>query len=180
MADKWKQFVKDNYPKLILFLYCLLLVYLMFFAFGRLERWDEYHFSLRINSVPLWIPKHFSLNTMYLWGISLGNLLLFAPFGLLLPLCFPRTCGKYGRGLLCFVLGITFVELLQMLTRLGSFDVQDILVNSMGFSLGYAAWRLSLRSKTRAGQAVCFLAAGFLLTLLCLAGAQIVNHCLFY
>ena len=117
---------------------------------------------------------------MYLWGISLGNLLLFAPFGLLLPLCFPRTCGKYGRGLLCFVLGITFVELLQMLTRLGSFDVQDILVNSMGFSLGYAAWRLSLRAKTKAGQVFCFLAAGFLLTLLCLAGAQIVNHCLFY
>ena len=178
--NKPKLFAKDNYPKLILFLYCLLLVYLMFFAFGRLERWDEYHFSLRFNSVPLWIPKHFSLNTMYLWGISLGNLLLFAPFGLLLPLCFPRTCGKYGRGLLCFVLGITFVELLQMLTRLGSFDVQDILVNSMGFSLGYAAWRLSLRAKTKAGQVFCFLAAGFLLTLLCLAGAQIVNHCLFY
>ena len=43
--NKPKLFAKDNYPKLILFLYCLLLVYLMFFAFGRLERWDETFFS---------------------------------------------------------------------------------------------------------------------------------------
>ncbi len=63
-----------------------------------------------------------------------GNIAVFVPFGLALPIVFRW---RLGKTLLSFMLFITLLEVLQMLTRRGSFDIDDILMNSAAVVLGY-------------------------------------------
>ena len=63
--------------------------------------------------------------------------------------------------------------LMQMLTRLGSFDMEDILVNTWGFSLGFYAVRLS---RERPVALACWLAA---LTVLSILAAELLNSVFF-
>ena len=60
-----------------------------------------------------------------------GNLAAFMPFGLFLPLYFPkmRRAGGFLRGMLLIVFGI---EGLQLLCMSGAFDVDDIILNVGG------------------------------------------------
>lgn len=64
-----------------------------------------------------------------------GNILLFIPAGLLIPRLF-KPMRNFFLFLLIAVVTILFVELLQLLTLLGSFDVDDIILNVSGMMIG--------------------------------------------
>lgn len=69
----------------------------------------------------------------WVWAMMLGNVLMLAPFGFLVPLLWERF-----RGLRVLPAGLGFilaVELLQPLTG-RSFDVDDILLNLLGVLAG--------------------------------------------
>ncbi|WP_238327455.1 VanZ family protein [Paenibacillus gorillae] len=51
------------------------------------------------------------------------------------------------RLILFFVLSITIVETLQMITRLGAFDIDDIIINTMGAAVGFWAQRFVTRNR---------------------------------
>lgn len=70
----------------------------------------------------------------------LGNLVIFLPMGLVLPCLFRRWRRPlvFGVGML---LMLFCVEGLQLLTKLGSFDVDDILLNGIGAWAGWAMAR---------------------------------------
>lgn len=124
---------------LLLVIYSIVILYFMFFGFGRPQisnSIQEYKFSLIPTSIPLWYPIQFS----FLWFFSLGNLLAFVPFGILIPTMFNV---KYGRFIFIFLFSIFSLEILQMITYLGSFDIEDIIVNSMGASIGFFSYRIS-------------------------------------
>ena len=168
-----------RFHRVLFFSYLLLVIYLMLFAFGRTKQWDTYQFSFTLTSIPLWIPKHFTMDIIEIWVFSLGNLLMFVPFGALLPINFPTACGKYGRSLLFFVAGITLMEFLQMLTLLGSFDVEDILINAIGFSIGFLSWKISQKMKPPGRFVLFFILSVFAFTVLSLIGAEIINTIFF-
>lgn len=64
-----------------------------------------------------------------------GNILAFVPLGLLLPIIF-KSCKSFHKvALIAFSLSLTF-ELTQLLLKIGSFDVDDILLNLLGSVLG--------------------------------------------
>ena len=73
-----------------------------------------------------------------LWGRRniWGNLLPFIPLGFILPGAHPGICSakRFFPFALAFILSI---ELFQLVTRLGSFDIDDILLNMLGAALGY-------------------------------------------
>lgn len=77
----------------------------------------------------------------YLEGAGL-NILLFVPFGYLLPLLWKRA-DRWWKVVLCgFVLSLG-IELIQMVTHLGMFDLDDLMNNSLGALLGWfchAGW----------------------------------------
>ncbi|PWV98475.1 VanZ like protein [Paenibacillus cellulosilyticus] len=115
--------------------YGCLLQYWMFFAFGRDARVAD---GYRYNVVPFSTIEHF----VHIAGRFrraaafnlLGNIIMFVPFGLLLPLT------KRLHPLvwtLLFAAGITSLELLQLATKRGMFDVDDIILNTGGFLIGY-------------------------------------------
>lgn len=73
-----------------------------------------------------------------------GNIVMFVPLGFLLP-CITDRFAKLkftlsGAVLLAFVL-----EALQLLTLRGSFDIDDIILRSVGAMLGFAVWHIIFR-----------------------------------
>ncbi|MEJ8303365.1 VanZ family protein [Saccharibacillus sacchari] len=127
-------------------LYTLLIVYFMFFAFGRGDSVADSYTFMFVPDNFLKLPSLSDLLHPTLMDlVSLGNIAAFIPFGLLIPLLYPI---RFVRFLLGFVLSITVLETVQALTMLGSFDVDDILRNSTGAAIGYGAYKLGSRTKS--------------------------------
>lgn len=122
----------------ILTLYSATVIYWMFIGFGR-----EVHTEgpLQYNLVPLrTVLLYFDLGN----GLSLtsrlvnllGNVVVFIPFGFLTPLLKLRFISLL-RISLYVVPCILLLESLQMLLHVGSFDIDDLLLNLLGVWAGY-------------------------------------------
>lgn len=74
---------------------------------------------------------------------SLLNVLLFVPFGLLVPLCWPgmRGAGRMVGGGLAFS---ALIELSQLFNHRCT-DVDDLLLNGLGALIGYGLYRICAR-----------------------------------
>ncbi|MFM9280798.1 VanZ family protein [Paenibacillus jiagnxiensis] len=127
--------------------YTLLIIYFWFFAFGRTDKVDqisEYTF--------IFLPDAFFrvpglsdiLHPTLMDFVDLGNIAAFIPFGILIPLLY-RT--SFVRFMTLFILSILVVETIQALTFLGSFDINDVIQNSLGAAIGFGAYKLGFRTK---------------------------------
>lgn len=127
--------------KMTLFLlvsYTALILYFLYVGFNRSSRLSEG--AMRYNLNPEGIPLHFPVGRdFHGWMFEFGNFAAFVPFGLLIPLLFRS---KFIPFIGCFLVSITFLETLQMLTKLGSFDINDIVINTLGAAVGFGAQRL--------------------------------------
>lgn len=65
-----------------------------------------------------------------------GNIIPFMPFGFFLPLVFQKA-NSWIRVLGIGFCSILLIELFQFFTRLGTFDVDDIILNLIGIMSGY-------------------------------------------
>ncbi|MDR0269908.1 VanZ family protein [Paenibacillus sp.] len=122
--------------------YTILILYFMFFAFNRLDGVaivEEHTFILVPEGLPLKFPE---LN--YSWIVDFGNIAAFIPFGILFPLLYRV---RFGKFITLFVLVILVLETIQALTYLGSFDVNDVISNTIGAMIGYVAYRVGFSSK---------------------------------
>lgn len=128
---------------LLLIAYSAMLLYWMFIGFGRTVQLDG---PLRYNLEPLrTVRLYFDMAN----GLSyasrlvnlLGNVAVFAPFGILLPLVVTGY-RSFIRLTLLSALGIIILELLQMLLHVGSLDIDDLLLNLVGVWTGYALLQL--------------------------------------
>ena len=80
------------------------------------------------------------------WALKnlLGNIIPFIPFGFLLPV----TYKKFSSAISVFVIGlasILLIESFQFFTKLGSFDVDDIILNMTGIVCGYVIFLVTNR-----------------------------------
>lgn len=72
------------------------------------------------------------------WALKnlLGNIIPFIPFGFLLPI----TYRKFNSGIKFLAIAISsvlLIEFFQLFTKIGSFDVDDIILNMIGIVCGY-------------------------------------------
>lgn len=120
-----------------------------------LEGLDTANFTL-FKTIRMYIDYSYMLNS---FENLVGNVAVFVPFGFLFPYVFRR-----GRNFLVmllnaflFVLGI---EVFQLFSAFGAFDVDDILLNCVGAAIGYICYfpfealRLSYRNKRNFGSHV--------------------------
>ena len=70
-----------------------------------------------------------------------GNVVMFVPLGFFVPCIWERT-RKFGWHFLAMVLIIVAVELTQLFTLLGKCDVDDLLLNLVGTTIGFVLWKL--------------------------------------
>ena len=82
------------------------------------------------------------LNPNILIENILGNLLLFFPMGLYLPFYF-RKLSKPLLFILSMLVLLFVVELTQIITRRGSFDIDDFILNMLGALIGFGIWKIS-------------------------------------
>lgn len=68
-----------------------------------------------------------------------GNVLVFIPFGFGLPKVYPG-CRKWWRVFYCATVLVMCVELFQLFSAFGAFDVDDILLNVLGSMIGYGVF----------------------------------------
>ena len=68
----------------------------------------------------------------------MGNLILFAPMGVFLPAVYKSSRLKH---ILIMVIVLILIETVQLITGLGIFDIDDILLNFAGFFIVYWIWR---------------------------------------
>jgi glycopeptide antibiotics resistance protein len=117
----------------------------MLFGFGRSYTYAEFRYNL----IPFSTIRHFlqfdRFNTN-IWVINLlGNVGVFIPYGILLPFILEA---RFRKSIMIFLVGIIILELLQLVTRRGSFDIDDIILNTLGFFIGYGLYKI-LRLLTR-------------------------------
>lgn len=136
----------------VLFLaYLGLLVYFLFFAesFGRSLENRDYAYNLELfKEIKRFYTyreqvgmKAFLLNVV-------GNVAAFMPCGFFLPIVSRRGRKWYNAILLCFALSLS-VETAQLVCRVGSFDVDDLFLNTLGGALGYVINRIVQRIRIR-------------------------------
>lgn len=145
MNQKPKQHAKQaTLLRVLLILYTLWLVYMMFFGVSRsgggIYRYNLIPFATISNYIVYFDRYNFDTWVMNLFG----NIGVFAPFGVILPLLFPKL-RKPMRLLVVFFIGIVALEIFQMLFHRGSFDVDDILLNSLGALIGL--WLLNMAKR---------------------------------
>ncbi len=73
-----------------------------------------------------------------------GNLVGFIPLGFFLPVLFVRQ-RKFLTFLITVLLAIVVLELLQVFTMRGSFDIDDVILNAAGACLGFWIMRKPVR-----------------------------------
>ena len=79
-----------------------------------------------------------------------GNVLAFVPFGFLMPRLFERFNNWFWITL--YALEFSFiVEVIQLIFKLGSFDVDDLFLNTVGGFVGYMSYYLLDGRKKRHG-----------------------------
>lgn len=87
-----------------------------------------------------------SMNKSIIIENILGNLLLFAPMGILLPSIF-QGLRKFKKFILSILILLIAVEGVQLFTFSRSFDVDDILLNLSGALLFYGIWNLHITQR---------------------------------
>ncbi len=132
-------------------LFLALLVYFLIFAesFGRDTTQRDYAYNLELfkEIKRFYIYRHklgfeaFFLNVF-------GNVIGFMPCGFFLPIVSRRSRRWYNTILLCFSLSLC-VEVTQLIFRVGSFDVDDLFLNTLGGAIGYMINRIVQKIRIR-------------------------------
>ena len=119
------------FGKVLFLLYVIFLIYFLFVAewYGRTEVAEEYR------EIRRFLTYREELGTFAVFANLLGNILIFVPYGFFISMA-SRSRGFF-KTLLCSMLLSLGVEIVQLFTRVGSFDVDDILLNTIGGVLGY-------------------------------------------
>lgn len=120
--------------------YLVLLIYMMFFSeeLGRVAR-EDYCYNLELfKEIKRFYVYREQLGMEAFILNTVGNVAGFVPFGFILPVI--SWAGKrwYVTFLFSFLLSLS-IELTQLVLKVGSFDVDDLFLNTLGGILGYAA-----------------------------------------
>lgn len=136
------------YGRILFVLYILALIYFLFFAesYGRAPETDrQYRYNLILFQEirRFWNYRETLGMTACFLNIC-GNIIGFMPFGFILPVMHRNM----NRFLLVTFLGFALsllVECIQLVCKVGSFDVDDLLLNTIGAMLGYLAFAVCNR-----------------------------------
>ncbi|MFS1513794.1 VanZ family protein [Chengkuizengella sp. SCS-71B] len=129
---------------ILMMFYLFVLVYWMFVGFDRTEINSSFSYNLTPFST---IKQYFYYYDHFdpkIWIINiLGNIVVFIPFGIFGPYVLRFNVIKF---IFSFILSITCLEFLQLLLKRGSFDVDDIILNTTGAVIGFIIYKIVKRS----------------------------------
>ena len=75
-----------------------------------------------------------------------GNLIMFLPMGIYLPY-YIKKMHRLGRFIAFMMLVLFLIEVTQVVTRRGSFDIDDFILNMVGAIIGLGLWKTRIVQK---------------------------------
>ena len=126
------------FGKILFVLYIIFIIYFLIFSdwYGRTGEMQEYHYNLVLfKDIKRFWNYRDQVGLFAMFTNLFGNVIIFMPFGFFMPMasryrsCFSAVFYSFGLSL-C-------VETFQLLTKVGSFDVDDLLLNTIGGLAGY-------------------------------------------
>lgn len=136
----------------IFVLYLLALTYFMFFSemMGRTGNEQlDYAYNLELfKEIKRFYTYREQLGMQAVLLNLLGNVVGFMPFGFFLPIVSRRGKKWYNNWLLGFLLSLC-IETTQLVFKVGSFDVDDLLLNTIGVILGYFVYQVVQKARIR-------------------------------
>lgn len=125
--------------RIIFVLYLIVLAYFLFFSerYGRAGGQGDYHYNLvPFKEIKRFIHYRSQIGWEYFVVNIFGNVLAFAPFGFFLPIVSSQNRSFLSVALYSFEFSLC-VELIQLSFQVGTFDVDDLIMNTLGGILGY-------------------------------------------
>ena len=124
--------------RVLFLIYLAGLCYFLFFAenYGRIFGQENYRYNL----IPFkeierfWIYRK-ELGIHSFFNLA-GNILGFMPAGFFIPMLWEERKGFWFTVCVTFEMSL-LLEILQLIFRVGSFDVDDLILNTLGGILGY-------------------------------------------
>ena len=97
------------------------------------------------NTISTYITAMFdgSLNISISIKNLFGNLIMFLPMGIYLPY-YIKKINKVGRFTLSMIILLFVIEATQLVTRRGSFDIDDFILNIVGALVGFGIWKTKI------------------------------------
>lgn len=119
-------------------IYLIIMVYFLFFCeqLGRRPS-DTYHYNLKpFTEIKRYLKYITEIGCFNVMLNLLGNVACFMPLGFVLPILSLRKWGVIRITIVSFLASLA-IEITQLVTKLGSCDVDDIILNTLGGLLGY-------------------------------------------
>ena len=136
--------------KVLFILYIGFIIYFLLFSdwYGRTGGMEEYHYNLMLFRE---IRRFWEYRSQVGWFVMFtnlfGNVLIFVPFGFFMPMASRYRSFSYTV-FWSFILSLC-VEMFQLFARIGSFDVDDLLLNTAGGLVGYCIFMICVRIRRR-------------------------------
>lgn len=129
--------------KVLFVVYIIFLIYFLCFSewYGRIGITEEYRYNLELfKEIKRFINYREELGMFAVFTNLFGNILIFVPYGFFVAMA-SKYRGFWKTFLYSFGLCLG-VEIFQLVTRVGSFDVDDILLNTLGGVIGYIVFAI--------------------------------------
>lgn len=130
---------------LVFIVYMSLVLYFVFFSdhYGRVTGFTEFRYNLTPFAE---INRYLIYQESFTWENLItnlaGNILVFAPLGVLIPIIRRKKTGFFYVLFLTLFISL-FIETVQLITKVGVFDVDDLIMNTVGGVLGYLAFSIA-------------------------------------
>ena len=129
--------------KILFVLYVGFVIWFLIFSdwYGRTGTMQEYHYNLELfKEIKRFWNYRKQVGYLAMFTNLFGNVLIFVPFGFFLPMA-----SKYRSFFSTMFAGFGLslcVEVFQFITRVGSFDVDDLLLNTIGGIVGHIIYEI--------------------------------------
>lgn len=147
MEERKKKKLLHKIELLLFVAYVAMLCYFLFFAENLDRNFVDrtYHYNLiPFKEIKRFWTYRYNLNAWLVMLNLVGNVVAFIPFGTFLPVLFQK-CRNFFLTVLLSMEFSLCVEIIQLLGKVGIFDVDDIILNTLGGLLGYVLyWLFSL------------------------------------
>ena len=132
--------------RILFYLYLIVMFYFVLFSerYGRETGYDTSHVNLELfkEIKRFWMYRSLLTPEAFITNLVV-NAFAFSPFGFLLPVMTEKK-----RGLIKVVLGSflfsLIIESCQYIFKVGVFDVDDLLLNTIGGLIGYIIYKISV------------------------------------
>lgn len=125
------------FGKVMFVIYIFFLLYFLIFSdcYGRIGKMEDYHYNIILfKEIRRFWEYREELGIFAVFTNLVGNILIFLPFGFFTSLA--SSIRRIWRSIY-LSMGLSLcVETFQFITKVGSFDVDDVVLNTIGGLLG--------------------------------------------